>query len=319
MGHHGGVRIVIVGAGSVGATLVYACLIRGVGGDIVLYDTDGAKVDGQVLDLRHGLGFVPAATVRASTDLDDCRGADVVVITAGAKQREGQTRLDLASANTAMLQGLVPALVDGSPDALLLVVTNPVDVLTWVALRLSGLPVGRVLGSGTVLDSARLRQLLAARCGVAVANVHAHIAGEHGDTEIALWSSASIAGVPLRSWRPAGDGEPLDDAELDDILDQVRKSAYRIIKGKGATNFAIGLAGLRILEAIERDEQRVLPVSGLVEGLYDLNDVCLSLPRIVGRSGITHTVDIPLHEAEVAGLHRSAQAIRDAAASVGAV
>ncbi len=310
------VRIVIVGAGSVGATLAYACLIRGVGGDIVLYDTDAAKVEGQVLDLRHGLGFVPAATVEGSTDLDDCRGADVVVITAGAKQRSGQTRLDLASANASMLRDLVPALVDGSPDALLLVVTNPVDVLTWVALRLSGLPAGRVLGSGTVLDSARLRQLLAARCGVAVANVHAHIAGEHGDTEIALWSAASIAGVPLGSWRPP-DGEPLDDAELDEILDEVRGSAYRIIEGKGATNFAIGLAGLRILEAIERDEQRVLPVSGLVEGLYGLDDVCLSLPRIVGRSGITHTVDVPLHDDEVAGLRRSAEAIRDAATSVG--
>jgi len=310
------VRIVIVGAGSVGATLAYACLIQGVGGDVVLYDTDAAKVEGQMLDLRHGLGFVPAATVRGSTELDDCRDADVLVITAGAKQRSGQTRLDLASANASMLRELVPALLERSPEALVLVVTNPVDVLTWVTLRLSGLPAGRVLGSGTVLDSARLRQLLAARCGVAVANVHAHIAGEHGDTEIALWSSASIAGVPLSSWRPPG-GEPFGAAELDDILDQVRSSAYRIIEGKGATNFAIGLAGVRILEAIQRDESRVLPVSGLVDGLYDLNDVCLSLPRIVSRSGIDHTVDIPLHDDEVAGLHRCAEAIRDAAASVG--
>lgn len=310
------VRIVIVGAGSVGATLAYACLIRGVGGDIVLHDTDAAKVEGQVLDLRHGLGFVPAATVRGSADLDDCRGADVVVITAGASQREGQTRLDLASANTSMLQDLVPALVERNPEALLLVVTNPVDVLTWAALRLSGLPAGRVLGSGTVLDSARLRQLLAARLGVAVANVHAHIAGEHGDSEIALWSSASIGGVPLRSWRPP-DGEPLDDAELDDILSEVRGSAYRIIEGKGATNFAIGLASLRILEAIQRDERRVLPVSGLAEGVYGLNDVCLSLPRIVCRSGITHTVDFPLDDAELSGLRRSAETIRNAATSVG--
>lgn len=308
-------RIVIVGAGTVGATLAYACLIRGVGGDIVLHDTNAAKLEGQVLDLRHGLGFVPAATVEGSADVDDCVGADVVVITAGAKQRPDQSRRDLASANAAIFQELVPAIVDRNPEALLLVVTNPVEVLTWAALRLSGLPAGRVLGSGTVLDSARLRQLLAARCGVAVANVHADIAGEHGDTEIALWSSASIGGVPLRSWRPP-DGEPLGDAELDDILDEVRGSAYRIIEGKGATNFAIGLAGLRVLEAIERDERRVLPVSGLAEGVYGLHDVCLSLPRIVGRNGVTHTVDLPLDDAELAGLHRSAEAIRSAAQSI---
>jgi len=310
------VRIVIVGAGSVGATLAYACLIRGVGGDIVLHDSDAGKVEAQVLDLRHGLGFVPAATVRGSTDLDDCRDADVVVITAGAKQRSGQTRMDLAATNVSVFQQLVPALVARSPDALLLIVTNPVDVLTWSALRLSGLPARRVIGSGTVLDSARLRQLLATRCGVAVANVHAHIAGEHGDTEIALWSSASIGGVPLRSWRPPDD-QPLDEAELDDILDEVRTSAYRIVEGKGATNFAIGLAGLRILEAIERDERRVLPVTGLAEGAYGLDDVCLSLPRIVGRDGVTHIVDVPLHDGELDGLRRSAEAIRDAATSVG--
>lgn len=147
------VRTVIVGAGSVGATLAYACLIRGVGGDIVLYGTDAAKVEGQVLDLRLGLGFVPAATVRGSADLDECRDSDVMVITAGASQRTGQTRLDLVSPNTSMLGERVPALLDRSPEALLLVVTNPVDVLTWVALRLFGLPAGRVLGSGTVLDS----------------------------------------------------------------------------------------------------------------------------------------------------------------------
>ena len=241
-----------------------------------------------------------------------------MVITAGAKQRSGQTRLDLASTNASVFKELVPALVDLSPEAVMLVVTNPVDVLTWAALRISGLPPGRVLGSGTVLDSGRLRELLAARCGVAVANVHAYIAGEHGDTEIALWSGASIGGVPLRSWRPP-DSEPLDDAELGDILDEVRGSAYRIIEGKGATNFAIGLAGLRILEAIQRDERRILPVSGLVEGVYGLHDVCLSLPRIVGRSGIAHTVTFPLDDVEVAGLRRSAEAIRDAASSVGLV
>ena len=242
--------------------------------------------------------------------------ADVVVLTAGAKQLPGQTRLDLATSNVELCRDLVPRLVEVAPSALLLVVTNPVDLLTWAALRLSGLPGGRVFGSGTVLDSARLRQLLAARCGVAVPNVHAHIAGEHGDTEIALWSSATIAGIPLRAWRPLG-GECLDEHDLQDLLEQVRNSAYRIIAGKGATSFAIGLAGARILEAIQRDERRVLSVSALVVGAYGLDDVCLSLPRVVDSSGVARTVEVALDEAELEGLRRSAEVIREVARSLG--
>ncbi len=309
-------RIAIVGAGSVGATLAYACLLRGVGGTLVLYDVDAAKVEAQVLDLRHGLGFLPAARVDGGDDIEICRDADVVVLAAGAKQAPGQTRLDLAAANVAMCRDLVPRLVAVAPAALLLVVSNPVDVLTWAVLQLADLPAGRVFGSGTVLDSARLRQLLAGRCGVAAPNVHAFVAGEHGDSEVALWSSAGIAGVPLRSWVGAGGGR-LDEGDLEEVLDEVRGAADRIIAGKGATNFAIGVAGARILEAIERDERRVLTVSALTDGAHGLRDVCLSVPRIVDRSGVVGTVEVALDEAESEGLQRSAEAIREVAGSLG--
>jgi len=309
-------RIAIVGAGSVGATLAYACLLRGVGGTLALYDVDAAKVEAQVLDLRHGLGFLPAARVDGGDDIEICREADVVVLAAGAKQAPGQTRLDLAASNVALCRDLVPRLVAVAPAALFLVVSNPVDVLTWAVQHLSDLPAGRVFGSGTVLDSARLRQLLGRRCGVAVPNVHAFVAGEHGDSEIALWSSATIAGVPLRSWVSPGGGR-LDEGDLEEVLDEVRGAADRIIAGKGATNFAIGVAGARILEAIERDERRVLTVSALTDGAHGLREVCLSVPRIVDRSGVAGTVEVALDEAESEGLQRSAEAIRKVARSLG--
>ena len=205
----GTTKVAVVGAGSVGATCAYACLIRGIGRTIALYDTNADKTRAEVLDLNHGLQFVPQATVVGSDDIEVCRGADLVVITAGAKQKPGQTRLELAEANVALSRAIVPKLLEVAPDAILLLVTNPVDVITYAALKLSGLPPQRVFGSGTVLDSSRLRLLVADHCGVAVQNVHAYIAGEHGDSEIPLWSSASIGSVPLLAWdvpgRPALD------------------------------------------------------------------------------------------------------------------
>lgn len=194
-------KLAIIGAGSVGATIAYACLIRGVAKQVVLHDVNRAKVDAEVLDLNHGLQFVPAAAVEGSDDLAICRDADVVIITAGAKQKPGQTRMDLAAANTQICRQLVPALTELAPEAIWLIVTNPVDVITQVVLRLSGRDPKRTFGSGTVLDSSRFRYLIARRCRVAVQNVHAYIAGEHGDSEIPLWSSATIANIPLLDWR----------------------------------------------------------------------------------------------------------------------
>lgn len=234
-----GSKVAVIGAGGVGATIAYAALINGVARALALYDIDADKVQAEVLDLNHGLRFIPTARVIGSDQLDICADADIVVITAGAKQRPGETRMDLAGRNTDIFRDLIPALVERAPGAVLLVVTNPVDVLTYVALQLSGLPSSRVIGSGTVLDTSRLHFSLAERCGVAVSNVHATIAGEHGDSEFALWSSASIGTVPLKQW-VTPTGKSLTDEELDEIAERVKHAAYDIIRGKGATTYAIG-------------------------------------------------------------------------------
>ena len=201
-------KVAIVGAGAVGTAIAYAAQIRGVCRQLALFDLNAQKVRAEVLDLNHGMQFTPMAEITGSDDLAVCADADVVVITAGAKQDPGQSRLDLAAANVAMCRDLVPALVALAPDALLLVVTNPVDVVTMAALEFSGLPAHRVFGSGTVLDSSRLRFLIAEHTHVAVQNVHAYIAGEHGDSEVPLWSTATIGGVPVQDWESAGSGPP---------------------------------------------------------------------------------------------------------------
>jgi L-lactate dehydrogenase len=305
----GTTKIAVVGAGSVGATLAYACLIRGVGRTIALYDVDAAKTRAEVLDLNHGLQFVPMATVIGADDIEVCRGADLVVVTAGAKQKPGQTRLELAEANVALCRGLVPRLLEVAPDAVLLLVTNPVDVVTYAALKYSGLPSHRVFGSGTVLDSSRLRLLVAQHCGVAVQNVHAYIAGEHGDSEIPLWSSASIGSVPLLGWNVPG-RPALDAAAREDIVRRVVGAAGEIIRGKGATNYAVGLAAARIIEAVLHDQRQVLPVSSLLDDVAGISDVCLSIPAVVDRSGVDTVLPPPLSEEETAGLRRSADTVR---------
>jgi L-lactate dehydrogenase len=312
----GPTRIAIVGAGSVGATLAYACLIRGVGRTIALYDLDAAKARAEVLDLNHGLQFVPMATMVGSDDLEVCRGADLVVVTAGAKQRPGQTRLELAHANVEMCRDLVPRLLEVAPDAILLLVTNPVDVVTHAALRYSGLPPNRVFGSGTVLDSSRLRLLIAQHCGVAVQNVHAYVAGEHGDSELPLWSSASIGSVPLLRWNVPG-RPALDAAARAEIVRRVVGAAEEIIRGKGATNYAVGLAAARIIEAVLYDERQVLPVSSLLDGFAGISDVCLSVPSVIDRAGVDTVLPVPLSDEEAAGLRRSAAAVRDVVRKLG--
>lgn len=309
-------KIAIVGAGSVGATIAYACMIRGVAQQVVLYDSNRAKVHAEVLDLNHGLQFVPMATIEGSGDPGICAGADVVVITAGAKQKPGQSRMDLAAANTAICRKLVPELARLAPEAIFLLITNPVDVITYVTLQLSGLPPRRVFGSGTVLDSSRFRFLIARRCNVAVHNVHAYIAGEHGDSEIPLWSSANVAGVPLHEWAVPGHGR-LGDRDRVEIFDNVKHAAQQVIQGKGATNYAIGLATARILQAVLADENRVLPVSSLMSGYRGVADVCLSVPSIVNGRGVDVTLDVSMNDAEVAGLRNSAEHIRQAIRSVG--
>lgn len=309
-------KIGIVGAGSVGATIAYAAMIRGVARQISLYDVAQAKVNAEVLDLNHGLMFVPMANIDGSDDIDVLKGSDVVVITAGAKQNPGQTRIDLAQANANLCKKILPEVLRVAPRAILLMVTNPVDVVTQIALSITGLPQERVIGSGTVLDSSRFRFLLARHCNVAVQNVHAYIAGEHGDSEIPLWSSASIGSIPLSQWSVPNHGQLTEEIKRN-IVENVKAAAYQVIQGKGATNYAVGLAVTNILESILHNESRVLPVSSWINSYRGLKDVCLSLPRIVNRAGVEQPLPLPMTVDEEAGLLASAEQIRGVVKSLG--
>jgi L-lactate dehydrogenase len=302
-------KIAIVGAGHVGVTLAYACMIRGTGKTIALYSRNAEKVQAEVLDLQHGLQFVPMANVVGSADVKVCQDADVLVMTVGGLPKAGQTRLDLAGESVAICRDLLPPLLDVAPGAVVLIVTNPVDVVTYAALKILGLPPNQVLGTGTVLDSSRLRSLIAQHCGVAVQSVHAYIVGEHGDSEIPLWTSATVGGVPVLRWDDP-QLPPLTAGERDDIGCQVAQAGYQILRGKGYTNFAVALAAARIIEAVLYDEHQVLPVSSLLTGYHGISDVCLSVPSVVNRTGVFRKLPVPLSGDERDGLHRSARAVR---------
>lgn len=309
-------KVSVIGAGRVGATVAYASLIRGAPKTIALYDINRDKVQAETLDLNHGSQFYPTANVIGSDDIAVTADSDIIVITAGAKQKPGQTRLDLAAVNVEMCQTLVPALVELSPQAILLLVTNPVDIITYAALQTSGLPSQQVFGSGTVLDSSRLRTLLAQHCNVAVHSVNAFIIGEHGDSQLPAWSQAAIGGVPIHHWNPPG-RPPLNQHTLDQIAHQVLTAAEQIIRGKGATNYAIGLSAAGIIEAVLDDERTVMPVSSLLTGQYTIHDVCLSLPTIIDSNGIDQILTPPLTNNEADNLRHSAHTVRETQRSLG--
>ena len=307
--------VAVVGAGAVGATMAYAMLVRGSARRVVLHDINADKVRAEVLDLAHGAMFVPEAQVDGSDDVEVCRGADVVVVTAGAKQKPGQTRMDLAETTVELMKKILPAVQGVAPDAIYVMVTNPVDVVTYASLKITDLPPHRIFGSGTVLDSSRLRWLVSEACDVAVANVHAYMAGEHGDTEVPLWSSAAIGGVPLLDWEKQTGR--LGAVRREAIADRVVNAAYEVISGKGATNYAVGLAGARIVESIRRDERRVLPISTLLQDWHGITDVCMSVPTLVGAGGAGQRLLVPVDEDELARLTASAEAIRGQARRLG--
>lgn len=302
-------KLTIVGAGAVGTSLAYAALIRGSAHQIVLTDINEKKVTAEILDLAHGTPFTGASHITGGTDLALTANSDVIVITAGAKQEPGQTRLDLAATNIRILEQLLPPLLHHSPDAVIMLVTNPCDILTVKAQEITGLPAGRIFSSGTVLDSARLRWLIAEAAGVDTANIHALILGEHGDSEFPYFSGATIGQVPLSDWTTA-DGHRLFTREaLTNLTVDVARAAYRIIEGKGATNYAIGLSGARIIEAILSNEQTILPVSTVLHDYRGINGIALSVPSIVGRGGVQRILDIPYDTIELDKLHNSANAL----------
>jgi L-lactate dehydrogenase len=305
----GGRKVAIVGAGAVGSTFAYTMMNSGLAGEIVLIDIDRARAEAEAMDMNHGLFFAPPVTIRAGS-YDDCAGAAIVVITAGAKQLPGESRLDLVQRNVAITTSIVREITARTTEAILLLVTNPVDVLTDVAQEVSSLPRGRVIGSGTVLDSARLRFLLSQHCRVDPRNVHAYVLGEHGDSEVPAWSMTHIAGVRLEEYcRVCPRACPLLDYRA--LFDQVRDSAYHVIESKGATYYGVSMALERIVGAILRDENSVLTVSTRTEGRYGLPDVCLSLPAVVNRQGVDRVIESELTEEELAGLRNSARVLRE--------
>lgn len=303
-------KVAVVGAGRVGSTFAYTLAASGLVRELVIIDANRERAEGEAMDIAQAIPFAAPVRVQAG-GLADAAGAAVTVIAAGAAQREGETRPALLRRNLEILRGIVPEVVRANPHGLLLVATNPVDALTFATLRLSGLPPSRVLGSGTVLDTARLRSELSAHYGVDARNVHAYVLGEHGDSELVAWSTASLANVPLHQYCELT-GMSCSPPEMDAIAARVRDAAYAIIRRKGATNFAIAAALTRIIEAIVRDEASVLTVSTFIEGHYGIDGVCLSLPAIVGRAGVRCVLPIPLSAEEVERLRASADAVRAA-------
>lgn len=302
-------KVVIVGAGAVGSTFAYALAQNGVADEIALIDANRELTEGQVLDLAHGLPFFPPIRIYEG-EISDYSDAHVIVITAGAKQRPGESRLDLLQRNAAIIENIVAGIVDQDSQAVILVVSNPVDVLTYIALKKSGWPKGRVIGSGTVLDSARFRYLLSRQCGVDVHNTHAYILGEHGDSEFAAWSLTNLAGMAIDEYCSIC-GKCDDRHQVrSQIVEAVRNSAYHIIDYKGATNFAVGMALVRIAGAILRNQRSVLTVSTLLDGEYGLRDVYLSVPSIVSREGVEQVVEANLSPEEMKALSHSASILR---------
>lgn len=301
-------KIAVVGAGHVGATFAYTLLLRGLASEIVLVDVDRDRAEGEAMDLSHAAPLAAPVRVRVG-NYADCEGAAVTVITGGAAQKAGETRLDLARRNATIFREMVPPIARSNPDGILLVTTNPVDVLTYTALELSGLPHERVIGSGTVLDSARFRSVLGRHYGLDPHNVHAYIVGEHGDSEVALWSLTNVAGMQVDAFCLAH-GFEHSPRSMAAMFEQARDAAYRIIERKGATYYAIAAALVRIVEAILRDQKTVLTVSSRIDGLYGVHDVCLSLPSVVGRAGVERVLHLALSPDEEERLRRSAATIR---------
>lgn len=302
-------KVGLVGTGMVGSSFAYALMQRSLATEIVLVDADRDRAEGEAMDLRHGLPFVRPITIR-SGDYADLAGADVVVMTAGANQRPGETRLDLLQRNAQICREIVPKVYEHNPTGILVIATNPVDILTHIAAEVSGQPWGRVLGSGTILDTARFRHLLGSYFNVDARSVHAYIIGEHGDTAVPVWSLANIGGVGVSTFkRPDGSGGRQED--FDSIFEQTRTAAYEIIKRKRATYYAIGLGLLTVVEAILRNQRTVLTVSTPLQGQYGVDGISLSLPTIVGRDGALEVLDVPLNEQEQAAFAASAQTLRD--------
>jgi len=309
------IKIAIVGAGNVGATFAYALLGSGLASQIVLIDANKERAEGEAMDLNHAVPLTHSTAIRAG-DLADCAGAAITVITAGSAQKPGETRLDLVKRNYAIFQSIIPQIVKANPDGMLLIASNPLDILSYAAMKLSGLPSSRVIGSGTILDTARFRYMLSQHAGVDPRSVHAYIIGEHGDSEVPVWSLANIAGMSLTDYCKIN-CESFEPQVYDKIFENTRDAAYHIIERKGATFYGIGMGLVRIVEAILRGQNTVLSVSTLIHDYYGIDDVYLSLPCVIGREGVQKFMRLPLNEKEIEGLQHSAGILKDTLRSIG--
>ncbi len=301
-------KVAIVGCGFVGSSSAFALLQSSLFSEMVLIDVDRDRAEGEALDIAHGMPFAAPMSIYAGdyADIDD---AAITVITAGANQAPGETRLDLVNKNVAIFKSIVPQIAERDYRGILLVVSNPVDILTYVALKLSGLPENRVFGSGTVLDTARFKYALGEHLGVDPRNVHARIIGEHGDSEIPAWSLANVSGIPVTDFCEMR-GHTDHQRNMDRIADDVRNAAYEIISKKRATYYGIAMTVKRICEAITRDEKAILPVSNYLDGMYGLHDAVLSMPAVVGKGGVEYKVPLPISDNELEQLQASAKTLR---------
>lgn len=301
-------KAAIIGCGFVGTSIAFTLVQKGIFSELVLVDVNKDKAEGEVMDLSHGLPFAKEMEIKAGgyEDIADCA---MIIITAGANQKPGETRLDLVHKNVAIYKSIIPEIVKYNQEAILLVVSNPVDIMTYTALKLSGYPKQRVIGSGTVLDTARLKYHLSRHLNVDSKSIHAFIIGEHGDSELALWSSANVSGIPLNHFCELR-GYYDHEAATDRIYKDVRDSAYEIISKKGATYYGVAMAVERIVECIIRNEHSILPVSVYMEGLYGLKDLCISIPTVVGQNGAEKILDIPLDNEEMEKLIKSTKELK---------
>ena len=307
-------KAAVIGCGNVGASIAFRFLQQGLFTRLVLLDANRDKAEGEAMDLRDGLPYGAAMEISAG-DYDDLTDCALAVITAGANQKPGETRLDLIGKNTEILRSVLKEVTARNFGGILLVVSNPVDVLTYAAWKISGYPRERVIGSGTVLDTGRLKQLLGEELGVDSRNIHAFIVGEHGDSELAVWSEANVSGLDLEDFCRIR-GRALDKEEMDRLYREVRDSAYEIIRRKGATYYGIAMAVGRIAACIVKDERAVLPVSVVLSGQYGLEGLALSIPSIVGRNGLKEILEIPLSGEERQALDASARQMKAAIASL---
>lgn len=310
-------KVSIIGSGNVGMRYAYALMINGIARQITIVDVDRLRLEGEVMDLSHGAPYISPVEI-ISGDYPEIKDSDLVVITAGKKQKPKQSRLDLARDNVELYRKIIPEIVKYSPSAILLIVTNPVDVLSYAAYKFSSKPDSEVIGSGTVLDSARFRFLLAMHCQVDARNIHGYILGEHGDSEFAVWSRAMIGGVLFKDYcYICNNKNSCDQKELDKIFIEVKASAYKIIERKQETSYGIGLALVRISEAIINDENAILPVSSLIEGYLGITNVYLSLPAVVNKTGIREVLRLELDKKEEEDFRNSAHTVQEVIKELG--